>query len=129
MVRLRDLGANTPTGVPYTEDEIMAMIRKGKQQGHIPEVGKVLAGQGRNAIFIKKPRGTYTDAEIDKIKEDGKWTWKELELLRRIVRRVDQFSQMLTQLESQPEINEGSGSGSGGGRDDASGKDEDAGRD
>ncbi|GJZ12098.1 hypothetical protein Tco_0546857 [Tanacetum coccineum] len=97
MVRLRDLGTNTPTGVPYIEDVIMAMIRKGKQQGYIPRVSRVLAGQGRNAIFIKEPRGTYTDAEIDKIKED--------------------------------EIDEGSGSGSGGGRDDESGKDEDAGRD
>nr|GEY09254.1 hypothetical protein [Tanacetum cinerariifolium] len=25
MIRLRDLGANTSTGVPYTEDQIMAM--------------------------------------------------------------------------------------------------------
>nr|GEX11984.1 hypothetical protein [Tanacetum cinerariifolium] len=25
MLRLRDLGPNTPTGVPYTEDQIMAM--------------------------------------------------------------------------------------------------------
>ncbi|GKG44791.1 hypothetical protein Tco_0486229, partial [Tanacetum coccineum] len=28
MFRLRDLGANTPIGVPYTEDEIMAMVRR-----------------------------------------------------------------------------------------------------
>ncbi|GJU50631.1 hypothetical protein Tco_1220186 [Tanacetum coccineum] len=26
MLRLRDLGANTPTGVPYTEEQIMAMM-------------------------------------------------------------------------------------------------------
>ncbi|GJU40687.1 hypothetical protein Tco_1193644 [Tanacetum coccineum] len=35
MIRLRDLGANTPTSLPYTEDQIMAMVRKGKQRGHI----------------------------------------------------------------------------------------------
>ncbi|GKD59052.1 hypothetical protein Tco_1296561 [Tanacetum coccineum] len=27
MLRLKDLGPNTPTGVPYTDDEIMAMAR------------------------------------------------------------------------------------------------------
>ncbi|GJT71286.1 hypothetical protein Tco_1030572 [Tanacetum coccineum] len=33
------LGSNTETGVPYTEDEIMAIVRGGKQRGHIPGVG------------------------------------------------------------------------------------------
>nr|GEV07140.1 RNA-directed DNA polymerase, eukaryota, reverse transcriptase zinc-binding domain protein [Tanacetum cinerariifolium] len=33
-------------GVPYTEDEIMAIVREGKQRGHIPDVGRVLLGQG-----------------------------------------------------------------------------------
>ncbi|GJR36784.1 hypothetical protein Tco_1212468 [Tanacetum coccineum] len=36
------LCSNTPTGVPYTEDEIMAIVRGGKQRGHIPGVGRVL---------------------------------------------------------------------------------------
>nr|GEU41684.1 hypothetical protein [Tanacetum cinerariifolium] len=36
MLRLRDLGANTPSGVPYTEEQILALVRKGKQRGHIP---------------------------------------------------------------------------------------------
>nr|GEZ64753.1 hypothetical protein [Tanacetum cinerariifolium] len=31
--RTRDLGANTPTGVPCTKEQIMAMVRKGKQRG------------------------------------------------------------------------------------------------
>ncbi|GKB05969.1 hypothetical protein Tco_0834202 [Tanacetum coccineum] len=65
----RPMSANTPTGVPYTEDQIMAMVRKGKQRGNIPGVGVVLAGQGRDAISIDEPRGTYTDAKIDEIKE------------------------------------------------------------
>ncbi|GKE90200.1 hypothetical protein Tco_1567675, partial [Tanacetum coccineum] len=46
MLRLHSLGSNTPTGVPYTEDEIMAIVREGKQWGHIPGVGRVLPGQG-----------------------------------------------------------------------------------
>ncbi|GJU22214.1 hypothetical protein Tco_1155556 [Tanacetum coccineum] len=35
MLRLKDLGPNTPSGVPYTDDEIMAIVRWGKQRGHI----------------------------------------------------------------------------------------------
>ncbi|GKF11707.1 hypothetical protein Tco_0049633, partial [Tanacetum coccineum] len=92
MLRMRDLGINTPTGVPYTEEQIMATVRKSKQRGHIPGVDRVLAGQGRDTIFIDEPRGTYTDAEIDEIKEDGKRLRKELELLRRVVRSDDRMS-------------------------------------
>ncbi|GJW56243.1 hypothetical protein Tco_0102974 [Tanacetum coccineum] len=36
MVRLRALGSNTESGVPYTDEEINAMARKGKQRGHLP---------------------------------------------------------------------------------------------
>ncbi|GJX06632.1 hypothetical protein Tco_0194564 [Tanacetum coccineum] len=46
MLRLQGLGSNTSMGVPYTEDEIMAIVREGKQRGHIPGVGRVLPGQG-----------------------------------------------------------------------------------
>ncbi|GKA63061.1 hypothetical protein Tco_0762580, partial [Tanacetum coccineum] len=101
MLRMRDLGINTPTGVPYTEEQIMAMVKKSKQRGHIPG--------------------------IDEIKEDGKRLRKELELLRSVVRSDDRSSQMLTQLESQPKI--GGRNGSGGGGDDEPGGDEDAGGD
>ena len=41
MVWLRDLGANTPQGVAYTEEQILAMVLKGKQRGHIAGRGKV----------------------------------------------------------------------------------------
>ncbi|GKE64706.1 hypothetical protein Tco_1518867 [Tanacetum coccineum] len=43
MLRLQALGSNTETGVPYTEKEIMAIIRKGKQRGHLPNFGRVLS--------------------------------------------------------------------------------------
>ncbi|GJU57199.1 hypothetical protein Tco_1234965 [Tanacetum coccineum] len=46
MLRLQGLGSNTPTGVPYTEDEIMAIVRGGKQRGHIP-------GVGRDIVFLR----------------------------------------------------------------------------
>nr|GEU76319.1 ribonuclease H-like domain-containing protein [Tanacetum cinerariifolium] len=46
MLRLQGLGSNTPSDEPYTEDEIMAIVRGGKQQGHILGIGRVLPGQG-----------------------------------------------------------------------------------
>ncbi|GJX31879.1 hypothetical protein Tco_0241734, partial [Tanacetum coccineum] len=48
MVRLRALGSNTESGVPYTDEEINAMARKGKQRGHLPGVGRVLPGRARD---------------------------------------------------------------------------------
>nr|GEZ24290.1 hypothetical protein [Tanacetum cinerariifolium] len=41
MLRLQGLRFNTPSGVPYTDDEIMVIVRGGKQRGHIPGVGRV----------------------------------------------------------------------------------------
>ncbi|GJW10261.1 hypothetical protein Tco_1576088 [Tanacetum coccineum] len=55
MLRLKDLGPNTPTGVPYTDDEIMAIVRQGKQRGHILGVGRILTGQGRDILTIPEP--------------------------------------------------------------------------
>nr|GEZ13349.1 hypothetical protein [Tanacetum cinerariifolium] len=84
MMRLHGLGSNTPTGVPYTEDEIMAIVREG------------------------------TFPVLDWFCQDRAWS-------------DDKFSQMLTQLESQPEY--GGGSGSGGCGDDEPGDDEDGSED
>nr|GEW92455.1 retrotransposon protein, putative, Ty1-copia subclass [Tanacetum cinerariifolium] len=55
MIQLRDLGANTLTGVPYTKEQTTDMVRKGKQLGHIPGIGRVLDGHGRDAISINEP--------------------------------------------------------------------------
>ncbi|GKE44705.1 hypothetical protein Tco_1471989, partial [Tanacetum coccineum] len=46
MLRLQSLGSNTPSGVPYTDDEIIVIVRGGKQRGNILGVGRVLSGQG-----------------------------------------------------------------------------------
>nr|GEX66456.1 hypothetical protein [Tanacetum cinerariifolium] len=59
MLRLKDLGPNKPTDVPYTDDEIMAMVRRGKQRGHIPGVGRILTGQGRDVLTIPESRCTH----------------------------------------------------------------------
>ncbi|GJV25824.1 ribonuclease H-like domain-containing protein [Tanacetum coccineum] len=54
MLRLQHLGSNTETGVPYTEEEIMAIVRKGKQRGH-------LSGVGRSQIALVMRNKPYID--------------------------------------------------------------------
>ncbi|GJZ31968.1 reverse transcriptase domain-containing protein [Tanacetum coccineum] len=108
MIRLRDLGDNTPTGVPYTKDQITTMVRNGKQRGHILGVGRVLVEQGSDAISINEPRC------IDEVKEDNKQLRKELAMLKTVIRSGDRMSQLLTQLELQHEVDGGSGSGGDG---------------
>nr|GEY25791.1 hypothetical protein [Tanacetum cinerariifolium] len=100
MLRLQGLGSNTPTGVPYTEDEIMAIVREGKQRGHIPGVGRVLPGQG--TVIPPPSQGTYS-ADIARLKKREKLLTKQVNMFMRLFRSDDNFSQMLTQLESQPE--------------------------
>ncbi|GJU74598.1 hypothetical protein Tco_1266003 [Tanacetum coccineum] len=119
MLRLQDLGSNTPSGVPYTDDEINAQVHGGKQLGHIPSVGKVLAGKGMNVPIMPEPRCKHT-ADVDQVKNKNKHLQKQINMLMKVVRSDGKFSQMHTQLKSQPQV----GSGSGG--DDESGEDEDA---
>ncbi|GKB20860.1 hypothetical protein Tco_0854783, partial [Tanacetum coccineum] len=85
----------------YTEDEIMAIVREGKQRGHILGVGRVLPGQG---TVIPPPSQSTHSTDIARLKK------KEKQLT------------MLNQFESQPEY--GGGSGSGGCGDDEPGDDE-----
>nr|GEV93333.1 NAC transcription factor 56-like [Tanacetum cinerariifolium] len=92
--------SNTPTGVPYTEDEIMAIVRRGKQRGHILGVGRVFPGH--RTVIPPPSQGTYL-ADIDRLKKREKLLTKQVNMFRRLFRSDDKFSQMLTQLESQPE--------------------------
>nr|GFB18465.1 hypothetical protein [Tanacetum cinerariifolium] len=68
MLRLHGLGSNTPTGMPYTEDEIMAIVREGKQRGHIPgpEYG---GGSGSGGCEDDEP-GDDEDGDEDEEEED-----------------------------------------------------------
>nr|GFA37493.1 hypothetical protein [Tanacetum cinerariifolium] len=124
MLRLQGLGSNTPTGVPYTEDEIMTIVRGGKLRGHIHGVGRVLLGQG---TVIPSPSQSTHSADIARLKKRKKLLTKQVNKFMRLFRSDDKFSQMLTQLESQPEY--GGGNGSGGCGDDEPGDDEDGGED
>nr|GFA23641.1 hypothetical protein [Tanacetum cinerariifolium] len=124
MLRLQGLNSNTPTSVPYTEDEIMAIVRGGKQRWHIPGVGRVLPRQG---TVIPPPSQSTHSADIARLKNREKWLTKQVNMFMRLFRSDDKFSQMLTQLESQPEY--GGGIESGGCEDDEPGDDEDDGKD
>nr|GFC27016.1 hypothetical protein [Tanacetum cinerariifolium] len=99
MLRLQGLGSNTPTGVPYTEDEIMAIVRGGKQRRHIPRVGRILPGQG--TVIPPPSQGTHL-ADIARLKKREKLLTKQLNMFM---------------------------SGSGGCGDDEPGDDEDGGED
>ncbi|GKC85734.1 hypothetical protein Tco_1141451 [Tanacetum coccineum] len=69
MVRLQGLGSNTETGVPYTEDEIMAIVHGGKQQGHIPGMLTQLGGSGCGGCGDDEP-GDDEDGDEDREDED-----------------------------------------------------------
>nr|GEW40227.1 hypothetical protein [Tanacetum cinerariifolium] len=120
MLRLHGLGSNNPTGVPYTKDEIMAIVREGKQQGHIPGVRRVLPGQGS---VIPPSSQSMHSIDIARLKKSEKGLTKQVNMFIRLFRSDDKFSQLLSQLESQPEY--GGGSRSGGCEDDEPGDDED----
>ncbi|GJS71919.1 hypothetical protein Tco_0704760 [Tanacetum coccineum] len=116
MLRLQGLGT-------YTDDHIMAIVRRGKQRGHIPGLGRVLARRGRDVLVSPEPRCTYT-ADVDELKRTNRKLKKQMDMIMKVVRRDDKMSQLLTELQSQYDV--GSGSGSGGGGDDEPGDDEDA---
>nr|GEV57104.1 homeodomain-like protein [Tanacetum cinerariifolium] len=118
MLRLQGLGPNTPMGMPYTDDGIMAIVHRRKQRGHLPGVGRVLAGQGRDT------------ADVNELKRTNKQLKKQMDMIMKVVRSDDRMSQLLTQLQSQNESGNGNGSSRGGDNEDANeDEDEDAGGD
>ncbi|GJR13686.1 hypothetical protein Tco_0796338 [Tanacetum coccineum] len=108
MLRLQGLDSNTEMGVPYTEDEIMAIVRGGKKRGHILGIGRVLPRQG--TIIPPPPLCTHS-SDVVKLKKREKALTRHVNMFMKLFWSDDKFSQMLTQLESQPEIGGGSRSG------------------
>ncbi|GKE24827.1 hypothetical protein Tco_1436339 [Tanacetum coccineum] len=123
MLRLQRLGSKTETGVPYAEEEIMTIVRKGKQRGHLPGVGRVLSGRATNGCS-PPPQSTVDPADVKKLKKSNKSLTKQVKMMMRLFRSDDKFSHMINQYESSPEF--GNASGSGGCEDDESGGDEDS---
>ncbi|GKB07792.1 hypothetical protein Tco_0836076 [Tanacetum coccineum] len=81
-------------------------------------------GQG---TAIPPPSQSTHSVDIARLKKREKRLTKQVNVFMRLFRSYDKFSQMLTQLESQPEY--GGGSRSGGCGDDEPGDDEDGGED
>nr|GEW54478.1 hypothetical protein [Tanacetum cinerariifolium] len=69
MLRLQALGSNTPSGVPYTEEKINALARKGKQRGHLPGVGRVLPRRATDVLSPPPPQCTHNSADVKKLKK------------------------------------------------------------
>nr|GEU45429.1 hypothetical protein [Tanacetum cinerariifolium] len=74
---------------------------------------------------IPPPSQSTRSTDIARLKKRKKRLTKQVNMFMRLFRSEDKFSQMLSQLESQPEY--GGGSGSGGCEDDEPGDDEDGG--
>nr|GEY70009.1 hypothetical protein [Tanacetum cinerariifolium] len=100
MLMLHGLGSNTPTGVPANARE---------------NPGRSVQSRIAHREAIPAPRASVW---LEGVSPNGQRSWPLSD---------DKFSQMLTQLESQPEY--GGGSGSGGCGDDERGDDEDGGED
>ncbi|GJX31106.1 hypothetical protein Tco_0240961 [Tanacetum coccineum] len=70
MMRLKDLGPNTPTGVPYTDDEIMAMVVRSDDKisqllTQLQSQHEVVSGSGSGGGGDDEP-GEDEDADEDK---------------------------------------------------------------
>nr|GEU77260.1 hypothetical protein [Tanacetum cinerariifolium] len=111
MIKLRDRGANTPTMVPYTKENILSMVIKGKHQGHIPEKGRQVSRQGKTLIFGSQPRGAYSQLEIDDMLAERdnmlaaanihvKAQRRELEESRSVVKSDPRMAELLNQFGS-----------------------------
>ncbi|GJZ55314.1 hypothetical protein Tco_0610507 [Tanacetum coccineum] len=116
MVRLQGLGT-------YTDDQITAMVRGGKQRGYILGVGRVLAGRGKDVLYVPVPRCNHT-SNVDELKRSNKKLKQQIDIITEAMSSDDRYSQLFTQLQSHHES--GSGSGCSASEDDESGDDEDA---
>ncbi|GKG11371.1 hypothetical protein Tco_0342771 [Tanacetum coccineum] len=95
------------------------------QRGHLPGVGRVLPGRARDVLIPPPPQCTHNSGDVEKLKKKNKYLTKQVNLMMKLFRSDDEFSQMLTQYESTPEL----GRGSGGCGDDEIADDEDGGED
>ncbi|GKC94620.1 hypothetical protein Tco_1160062, partial [Tanacetum coccineum] len=101
----------------------MAIVRKGKQRGHLPGVGRVFPGRTTDGC-PPPPQSTVDPADVEKLKKSNKNLTKQVNMMMRLFRSDDKFSQMLNQFESSLEFGGASGSG-GCGNDEPGGNEDD----
>ncbi|GJU95638.1 hypothetical protein Tco_1320394 [Tanacetum coccineum] len=104
MVRLRmALGSNTESGVPYTDEEIDSMARKGKHGGTFPVVGGYIQ-DGPEMVLIPplRPRPQCnaqikeTSGYVEKAENKNKYLTQTVKLdMISFLRSDDKCSQML----------------------------------
>nr|GEU65220.1 hypothetical protein [Tanacetum cinerariifolium] len=80
----------------YTDDQIMAMVRGGKQRGHIFGVGRVLAGRGKDVLNVPVPRCNHT-FNVNELKRSNKQLQKQIDMITKAMSNDDKIS---TQLQS-----------------------------
>ncbi|GJU12661.1 hypothetical protein Tco_1135057 [Tanacetum coccineum] len=78
MLRLQALGSNTSSGVPYTDEEINALARKGKKRGHLPGVGRVLPVWATDVLIPPPPQCTHNSGDVEKLKKKNKYLTKQV---------------------------------------------------
>ncbi|GJS72500.1 hypothetical protein Tco_0705341 [Tanacetum coccineum] len=83
----------------YTNDQIMVMVRKGKQRRHIPGVGQVLAGRSKDVLDVPVPRCNHT-SDVNELKRNNKLLTKQIDMIMKVMSSDDMMSQLLTQLQS-----------------------------
>ncbi|GJZ64370.1 putative reverse transcriptase domain-containing protein [Tanacetum coccineum] len=108
----------------HTDEEINALARKGKHQGYLLGVGRVLPGWATDVLIpppSPPPQCTHNSGDVEKLKKKNKYLTKQVNLMMKLFRNDNKFSHMLNQYESTPEF----GSGSGGCGDDEMADDED----
>ncbi|GKE95041.1 hypothetical protein Tco_1579896, partial [Tanacetum coccineum] len=101
MMSLRGLGANTATGVVYTDEEILAIVTKGKRRGHIVVRGRRLVDSDMSKVAA--------------VTRECRATRRDLYQMFSILRSNPQFTELVSQIASSSRIGEASGSGSGNG--------------
>ncbi|GJY32979.1 hypothetical protein Tco_0417448 [Tanacetum coccineum] len=123
MLSYRVVGSNTEMVYPIPRMRNRPSFAR-QAAVHDSRVGRVLPGQG---TVIPPPPPCTHSSDVVKLKKREKVLTRQVNMFMKLFRSDDKFSQMLSQLESQPEI--GGGSGSGGCGDDEQGDDEDDGED
>nr|GEX80847.1 hypothetical protein [Tanacetum cinerariifolium] len=89
---------------------------------HIPGVGRVLAGRGKDVLDVPVPRCNHT-FDVNELKISNKQLQKQIDMTTKAMSSDYRMSQLFVQLQSQHE--NGSGSRSGAGEDDESSDDKD----
>nr|GEW80257.1 hypothetical protein [Tanacetum cinerariifolium] len=71
----------------YTYDQIIVMVRKGMQRGHIPSVGRGLVGRGKDVLDVLVPRWNHT-FDVNELKRNN----KQIDMIKKIMSSDDRMS-------------------------------------